>query len=246
MPRFFLEKEAVRGEAVSLEGENAYHITKALRMRPGELIEVTTGEGDLFKVRLTKTTSQLVEGEIVGRERDQAEPKTRIHLFQSILKGEKMDWVLQKGTEIGVYSFHPFVSERTVVRKDVSAYEQKRTRWARIVLEAAKQSGRGLIPSVEPVREVETLGATLQGVTTFVAWEGEKTTSLKKALQSLGKIEEVAVLIGPEGGFSATEVAQFAAWGVQRISLGPRILRAETVGPVLAALLLYHFDDLEP
>lgn len=174
MPRFFLEKEAVRGETLSLDGEDASHITKALRMRPGELIEVTTGEGELFKVRLTKTTPQLVEGEIVGKEQDQAEPKTRIRLFQSILKGEKMDWVLQKGTEIGVYSFHPFISERTVVRKDASAFERKPTRWARIALEAAKQSGRGRIPSVEPVREVQTLGATLQGVTTFVAWEGEK------------------------------------------------------------------------
>jgi 16S rRNA (uracil1498-N3)-methyltransferase len=246
MPKFFLAREAIRDDTVFLAGEDAHHITKALRMRAGELIEVTTGEGTLLKVKLTRTCPQLVEGEIIGREQDRSEPAIKLHLFQSILKGEKMDWVFQKGTEIGVYSFHPFISERTVVRKDAASFEKKRTRWTRIVLEAAKQCGRGRVPSVEPVMEAEELCSALQKVTALVAWEAEEKVSLRQCLEELEEREEIAVLIGPEGGFSTAEIAQFTSWGVKPVSLGPRILRAETAGPTLAALLLYHYGEMEP
>lgn len=246
MPKFFLKKESIQRGRVVIGGEDAYHIAKVLRMRPGERTEATDGEGTLYKLKLTKIASQLVEGEVVSAGRDRAEPSMQVHLFQSVLKGEKMDWVLQKGTEIGVHSFHPFISQRTVVRKELAAYEKKRARWERIVAEAAKQSGRGQIPSVKPVIMAKELKTACSGTVALVAWEAEKATSLKQYLRSRPELKAVSAVIGPEGGFSADEIMEFTDWGITPVSLGPRIFRAETAGPVLAALLLYEYGEMEP
>lgn len=246
MPRFYINAGDVSGNTVFISGEDAHHITRVLRMREGELLEAGDGEGRLYRLVLTKLTPGEVRGEIIERIEDDSEPAVKVRLFQSVLKGEKMDWVLQKGTEVGIFSFHPFFSLRTVVRREATDLRKKEERWSRIVLEAAKQCGRGLLPKVFPAALLQELKDPLTASLSLVAWEGNKETSLRGVLSQAERPALVSLIIGPEGGFAAEEIEMLAAWGVKPVSLGPRILRAETAGPVMAALVLYHYGEMEP
>lgn len=243
MPRFFLPPGGFSGERVRFTPEDARHICLVRRLEPGAIVHAADGRGYFYEVVLETVSPERVEGRVVLRYREETEPGLKIHLFQSLLKGEKMDWMLQKGTEVGISAFHPFLSQRTVVRLEPGRAAKKRARWARIVLEAAKQSERGIIPTV-------THPATLQelsfppGIPALVAWEEEKENTLRQVLEGIPKPEEIALIIGPEGGFSREEIETIRAAGAVPVSLGSRILRAETAGPVMAALILYHYGEL--
>ncbi|HHW12089.1 MAG TPA: 16S rRNA (uracil(1498)-N(3))-methyltransferase [Firmicutes bacterium] len=250
MPKFFIEPSALRTEdgrqQVTITGEDAHHLGRVLRAQPGDRIKATDGRGNLYEVVLTVVTPETVRGDVLAVGPDQAEPALKITLFQSILKGEKMDWVLQKGTEIGITAFVPFLSARTIARPAPNQYAKKQERWQNIVTAAAKQSGRGLIPKVYPVTPWSAVPSMLAGQFTLVAWEGETTCSLRQALSQREQPTAVQLVIGPEGGFSPEEVAVLVAQGALSVSLGPRILRAETAGPLAAGLLLFHYGALEP
>ena len=251
MPKFFIERDNISLETtgkklITFTGEEAYHLSTVLRMKPGAVVTATDGQGVVYYLELTEVNSTTVCGEVLRETRDHSEPTLRITLLQSILKGEKMDWVLQKGTEIGISAFIPFLSTRTVARPEPKHYRRKQERWQKIVAEAAKQSGRGIIPTVNPITPWARLAKILSHQYVIVAWEEEKSLSLRTALAGREKPAEVFLIIGPEGGLAEEEVEELSAWGALPVSLGPRILRAETAGPVTAALILYHFGELEP
>ncbi len=254
MPKFFIERTQLRSEPdgrklVVFSGEDAHHLARVLRVKPGDLLTATDGQGRLYRLTVTALAAGTVSALVLGEEEDRTEPAVRITLYQSILKGEKMDWVLQKGTELGIAAFVPCLSLRTVARPEPELYSKKQERWQKIVTAAAKQSARGLIPTVRPVTPWTELQELLAGHPAVVAWEGERTFSLRTALDQLavaGPPSELSLIIGPEGGLAPAEVEQLAAWGAVPVSLGPRILRAETAGPVTAALILYHFGALDP
>ncbi|NLW09466.1 MAG: 16S rRNA (uracil(1498)-N(3))-methyltransferase [Firmicutes bacterium] len=244
MPKFFLPATAgAAGETVHFTQEDAWHIARVLRLAPGTEVRAGDGRGYAYRVLLRTVTPQLVAGEILAKEADESEPALRIHLYQSLLKGEKMDWVLQKGTEIGVFSFQPFLSSRSVARPEPAQAGKKQQRWSRIALEAAKQSERGVIPTVHPLATIDSLPWPA-GVPALVAWEGEQEKSLRQVLAAMPKPEELILVVGPEGGFAREEVEFFVDRGALPVSLGPRILRAETAGPVTAALILYHYGEM--
>ena len=251
MPKFFIDPPTAPGEdsigaQVTIDGEDAYHLTRVLRVKPGEKVTATDGQGHLYELALTTVTPEAVHGEVIAVTADHSEPEIKITLCQSILKGEKMDWVLQKGTEIGVSAFVPFLSARTVARPTPPQFGKKQERWQKIVTAAAKQSGPGIIPAVQPILAGEQLSALFASSVTLVAWEGETIRSLRQVLAGREQPKEVVLIIGPEGGFAPEEVEMFTNQGALSISLGSRILRAETAGPLAAALLLYHYDALEP
>ena len=243
MPRFFLPPTGFAGERVRFTPEDARHICLVRRLEPGAVVRAADGQGYSYEIVLETVRPETVEGRVILRYREETEPGLKIHLCQSLLKGEKMDLVLQKGTEVGISAFHPFFSRRTVVRLDPGRAGKKRARWARIVLEAAKQSERGLIPTVTHPTTVKELSLP-PGVPALVAWEEEKETTLRQVLDKIPKPEELALIIGPEGGFAREEVEIFHTAGAVPVSLGSRILRAETAGPVTAALILYHYGEL--
>lgn len=242
MPKFFLPSGAV-GETVRFTPEDAKHIARVLRLTPGTEVRAGDGRGYTYRVLLRTVTPQLVTGEILAKEAEASEPALRINLYQSLLKGEKMDWVLQKGTEIGIFAFQPFLSSRSVARPEPAQASKKQDRWSRIALEAAKQSQRGTVPAVRPLLAMEALPWPA-GVPALVAWEGEEEKSLRQVLAAIPKPEELILVVGPEGGFAREEVEFFMARGAHPVSLGPRILRAETAGPVTAALILYHYEEI--
>lgn len=250
MPKFFIDPAALRAgdggqRQVTIGGADAHHLARVLRAKPGDRISVTDGQGNLYEVELAVVTPETVQGDVLQIGPDQAEPALKITLFQSILKGEKMDWVLQKGTEIGITAFVPFLSDRTVARPAPHQFAKKQERWQKIVTAAAKQSGRGLIPTVHPVTPWSAMPRLLTEHFTLVAWEGETTCSLRQALSQREQLTAVQLVIGPEGGFSSEEVEALVHQGALSVSLGPRILRAETAGPLAAGLLLYHYGALE-
>jgi len=248
LPRFFITPDSVRGEHITLHDSIAHQIQRVLRLRAGERIVVLDNSGAEFEVELLSVRSDEVTGRLIARTTSRTEPRVRITLYQALLKLDKFEWVLQKATEIGIAAFTPIVTER-VARDDVSA--KKMERWQRIVREAAEQSERGMIPPLrEPINFAEAIRAIALDALSLIPYEEEHTTSLRTVLRKdLTGFQNpsglrIHLFIGPEGGFSAAEIELAKRHHVIPVTLGPRILRAETAGLVAASAILYELGDL--
>jgi 16S rRNA (uracil1498-N3)-methyltransferase len=251
MHRFFVAPEVFQRQPVALDGEQAHQIRQVLRMRPGERIVLLDNCGWAYEASLASYGDSAVQLEIVRHWAAAGEPRTHITLFQATLKGERFAWALQKGTEVGVSRFVPMICERNVVA-DLHALEQKRERWQRIVQEAAEQSGRARLPELAPVQTFESIvragsvPTAAAGIARLILWEGEHSLTLRQALGrcNFDAAARIEVLVGPEGGFTAEEADLAGRCGARRVTLGPRILRAETAGVVAAAAILYEAGEL--
>jgi len=236
LPRFFVAADTLGGDTIEITGEALHHLRTVLRLGPGAELLLLDGEGACCQARLAT----------VGRDRATATATARwtaaehpcpLRLLQALPKGDKLDLVLQKGTELGVTVFQPLLSRRTLTRADTS----RRGRWQRIVSEAARQSRRPRLPRLEPLC---SLGEALEKVDEplrLVLWE-ESARPLREVLPATPPAA-VALLIGPEGGFTADEVAAVAAAGFVPVHLGPRILRTETAGLAAGAVLQFLYGD---
>jgi len=251
MHRFFVAPDALERHPVLLDGEQGHQIRRVLRMRPGERATLLDNRGWAYEASLVSYGDSNVQFEIIRRWAATGEPHTHITLYQAVLKGERFGWALQKGTEVGVSQFVPVVCARTVV-DDLNTAEQKRERWERIIQEAAEQSGRARLPVLAPVRTFETAVRTgsspsiASAPLRLILWEEEVVTTLRQALAgcNLASGVSIEVMVGPEGGFTVGEVCLAEQCGAQRITLGPRILRAETAGVVAAAAILYEAGEM--
>lgn len=245
MHRFFVPPSAVDGDKVVINGATAHQIRNVLRMRPGEHIVVLDNSGREYRVELVEVERRRVTGRVVAQRQARGEPRTRITLYQSMIRRQRFEFVLQKGTEVGVAEFVPVVSERCVIN-DLEAVNKKMTRWQRIILEAAEQSRRGLLPTLQPAMLFSQACERAQrtGGLSLLPWE-EARENLRTVLQGLAETpSSVNLFIGPEGGFSSQEVELARGYGLIPVSLGPRILRAETAGIVTAAIILYELGDM--
>lgn len=241
MQRFFLFDQLLTlDQTVDLTGL-VHQLRVVLRLRVGDQIVLLDGSGDEFLTTIQQLEPRQAYGLIVQQQPTQSEPPITLTLYQCSLKAEKFEWVLQKGTELGVTHFVPVISERSVVRPAV-ALLKKYDRWQTIVREAAEQAGRGRIPALlPPLSFAEALQqpADLR----LLPWEASRhdaaTPHLRHALAAAhAGFKNVALLIGPEGGLTAAEAAQGQAVGWQVVALGPRILRAETAALASVAILL--------
>lgn len=247
MHRFFVTPDAVKGNVVTITGDDVHHITRVLRLGRGDLISVLDGTGAEYEVAIAEVREGAVFGEIMRVAARASEPGAEITVVQGLPKGDKMDLVVQKCTEIGVRAIIPAVTARSVVRLDDDGRaRRKAARWRRIAEEAAKQSGRGVIPEVRDIVSLrEALETTVPAVDlAVIPWELENGTGLRQALESRPDARRFAVFIGPEGGFDLSEVEVARSAGAVPVSLGPRILRTETAALVVAAAILYHTGDL--
>lgn len=246
MTRFFIPANQIKDDLVTLQGDDRHHLLNVLRRGIGGKFTVINGKGEEFLVEVIEVNSETVIGKIVHQQERQTEPKVRITLVQSLPKADKFEWILQKNTELGVSRFQPVFTERSNIKLDQAAQSRKLERWNKIIREAAEQSGRQIIPVLEPIRRWSEMLAAYSGVgLVLIPWEGESGQSLKQVLECQpGVPGSVTVLIGPEGGFSLKEVEEAKEKGAIPVTLGPRILRTETAGLVVAAALLYHFGDL--
>jgi 16S rRNA (uracil1498-N3)-methyltransferase len=246
--RFFVHRDVFSGDEVRLEGNLARRLSRVLRLEAGAAVVLLDGSGLEYETRLDVVGPHRVTGTVVARRPGRPEPRVRLVLYQSLVKGERFDWVLEKGTEVGVAAFVPLLSRRNVARASPGR-PGRPERWRRVVREAAEQCGRCVLPEVLPaegLKEALSEAADLR----LLPWEEEEALGLAAALRqarpALEAVERptVAVLIGPEGGFATEEVVLARRAGAQVVSLGRRILRSETAGIVAAAAVLYELGEL--
>ncbi len=227
------------GDSVYLSGVESDHILKSLRMKPGDSVQLIAAER-LFLAEISDTTDSRVLVRIVEA-LPSPEPSVNITLVQGLPKADKLEWIVQKATELGVYGIQPVEMARSVARisgKD----EKKRERLQRIALEAAKQAGRAHIPEVLPARRLRDVAKTFQG-TVYVAWEDECSLRLSEAVAN-DKPADMTLIIGPEGGIAADEVEELKALGAKTVTIGKRILRTETAGLVALAICLTALGEM--
>lgn len=252
MPRFFIEECLDRSRTdIVLDGDNAYHVGIVLRKRPGDSILICDGARTDITAVIDKIESDKVYLSIIERTENSTEPFWQAVLFQGLPKGDKMDQIIQKSVELGISSIVPVVCQRSVTRLSDSNLERKLQRWNRIALEAAKQCGRGLIPQVrQPVSFNQAVEMAANMDLSFLPWEDERQHSLKRLLSDFdSKTDDiisqftVGFIIGPEGGFSTSEIDTAKRAGLSCVTLGPRILRTETASLAVLAMLGYQFDQ---
>lgn len=243
MNRFFLPPENFDGKGVFFDPETSHQIKHVLRLKPGGQVLALDGSGKEFLVELELVDKDNVRGKILSGRVTDSEPAICLTLLVGLTQREKFEWVLQKCTEVGVKAFTPVITSRSLVQ-DIRSAEQKVGRWQSILKEAAEQSGRGMIPELNPpvlfLQALEQLRAFDLGM---IAYEGEDRQSLGKAVKSF-RGKSIGVLIGPEGGLSPEEVQRGKQAGIQVISMGRRILRMETAAVVSAALILHDLKSL--
>ncbi|ASS76098.1 16S rRNA (uracil(1498)-N(3))-methyltransferase [Tumebacillus algifaecis] len=245
MQRYFVEPEAIQNGAVTITGDDVKHIVRVLRMEAGEQVIVCDGVGHAYLVELTELGGEQVVGRIMEQLADTAEPRVKITLAQGLPKGDKMDLIVQKGTEVGISRFVPLEMARCIVQYDQKKEQKRRERWQKIAKEAAEQAHRTLIPSVGIGMTLKQLVGNLDGFDlVLVPYEGEKARGLREVLQEHPDVGHICVVIGPEGGISEAEIETALAAGAIPVTLGPRILRTETAGLVTAACICYQVGEM--
>jgi len=248
--RFYIEGVAlVEGAEVALPDAVAHQARDVLRLAPGETLRLLDGAGGEYPAELVTVERRRVIVRVGAREEGRAEEAVRVVLCQGMLKAAKFEWVLQKCTELGVAAFVPLLCERAVAAAE-EAREAKRRRWERIMVEAMEQCGGTRLPVVsEPRPLLHALASLPAGGLALIPWEEEQTATLRAALLAARaaspELREVRLFIGPEGGFAAGEVALARRQGAIPVTLGPRILRAETAAVVAAALALEGLRALD-
>lgn len=238
MQRFFVDKEAYDGSFVTIIGADAYHISRSLRMKSGEMITVCLPDGTALLCELTSFSDVKVVAAVVSSSASRSESPCRIHIYQALPKGDKLETVVQKSVECGAYSITPFVSERCIAKVSDS-FDKKLERLNRISYEAAKQCGRNIVPKVCKVLSYKQMLDQASGSDLpLFCYEAEGTLPLGNLLKR--DVKEISVVIGSEGGFSPDEAMLACEKGMLLTGLGPRILRCETASTfVLSALSLY-------
>ena len=242
MPRFFVDKEQISDNYISIIGDDVKHIKKVLRLREGEEIEVCDGCGEDFECKIESLSDDVVRAEILNRRQNVAEAPIEITVFQGMPKNDKMDYIVQKCVELGVCRIVPVITKRAVsIPRDA---EKKTARWQRIADEAAKQCGRGILPKVEnTINFADAIKAMSdEDALSLMPYECEKEGSLSALLRSTDK-KKINVFIGPEGGFDESEVEKAKCAGIHTVTLGPRILRTETAPLAVCSAIMYELGD---
>jgi 16S rRNA (uracil1498-N3)-methyltransferase len=242
--RFFINPADITGETAQLTGPEAHHLRTVLRLTPGETITFFDGTGSRYQARIERILKDRVIATIIDQSQD-SRPKVRLYLGQALLKGQKMDLIVQKATELGVDGIWPFYSEHGIHKHHK---DNQMDRWQRIVLEACKQCDRARPPEIHAPREITELMATPPPCDARVIfWEHEAQQRLDEVLVEKKKdCRSLFFLLGPEGGFSAAEVARARQADFATVSLGPRILRAETATLAATAILQFTLGNLDP
>ena len=246
MYQFFVDPGQIQGREILIQGSDVNHIRNVLRMRPGEELSVSNGvDGREYRCHITDITEDAVRCELRFIKEEGVELPSRIYLLQGLPKADKMELIIQKAVELGVYQIVPMAAHRSVVRLDERKAAAKVSRWQAIAEAAAKQSRRGVVPRVQQVMGLDQALAHVRDLPVKLI-PYELAEDMGKTREVLGKLEpgqDIAVLIGPEGGFEGKEVESAVAAGAIPITLGRRILRTETAGMTVLSWLMYLLEN---
>lgn len=245
MSRFFVSTGQIGNGNIHITGSDVKHITKVLRLRTGDKLTAVDGQGTEYEAQITESNVTEIICQIVAQKEVNREAPLKVTLVQGLPKGDKMELIIQKCTEIGVAEIIPVATERAVVQLDAAKAVKRRERWQRVAEEAAKQAGRTVVPVV---KDVTTLADVMAGISAealaIMPWEAETSLGLKEILSQYASKQEVYIFIGPEGGFAQAEVELARRHGLHIVTMGPRIMRTETAGMVALTMVLYQLGDL--
>ncbi|WP_053219121.1 16S rRNA (uracil(1498)-N(3))-methyltransferase [Virgibacillus senegalensis] len=249
MQRYFVPEEGWQDNMVTITGEDRHHIDRVMRMQPGDAIICNTPEGRAAVCTITAISDEYVSVSIDEWLDESKELPVHITIAQGLPKGDKLEVVLQKGTELGASGFIPFQAGRSIVKWDNKKAEKKLVRYRKIVKEASEQSHRTIVPDVETVVGFDGLIKQSENYSVKIfAYEEEAKTDdyqgLGAILARLEPGQNILACIGPEGGFTIEEAESLKSHGFQPVRLGPRILRTETAPLYLLASISYHFEEL--
>ena len=242
MPRFF--KENFENEPF-IEGADAKHISRSLRMRVGEKLVVSDSKGTDFNCQISSLTDDRVELEVTEKLPCQSEPDITVTLCTCLLKGDKFETVIRHSVELGVGSILPLLSTNCVSRPDAKSLKSKTERWQKIANEAAGQCGRGVLPTVEQTVDMIDFAKTIKDYDLVLFFYEAGGAPLGETIWDNDKAKKIAIITGPEGGFTAKEAEMLKDAGAKTISLGKRILRAETAPLAALTGIMLLTDNLE-
>jgi 16S rRNA (uracil1498-N3)-methyltransferase len=244
MHRFFVPPEQINLSNPWVSGQEARHLTKVMRMKTGDRVILFDNTNREYEALISEIAGDKVFFTVEGQKTMTRESNLRISLGLPLIRHQPFEWILQKGTELGVAAFHPFYSGRS--RRDFEKMEiaGKRTRWERIIIEAAKQCERNVLPELNEPLPFDQLISQDLGELKIIPYEQEASRTLAELELARSLQGSVCAMVGPEGGFRKEEIEQARGKGFIPVSLGPRILRSETAALALVCLLQYRWGDL--
>lgn len=248
MQRYFVKKSALNSRFV-IKGEDCHHIKTVMRMVPGDLIICVDPSGKAALCKIAEITDEQVAADVVEWKEETSELPIRVTIASGLPKGDKLEWILQKGTELGAHEFLPFHADRSVVKWDAKKAAKKMERWQKITKEAAEQSHRSFCPEVNsPVDFKKILQLSNNYDYKLAAYEEEsrngEISTFSATLKKMNMGESLLLLFGPEGGLAEAEICQLKENHFALCGLGPRILRTETAPLYTLAAISYHFELL--
>ena len=241
MPRFFCNTSSEDQQGFVITGDDAKHIARSLRCKVGEELIICNGTGMDYCCEITTIADNIVEVATLSQSESKTEPPVKVTLYQAMPKSDKIDLIIQKCVELGVTQIVPVLTKYCVSRPDDKAMGKKLDRFNKIALEAAKQSGRSIIPTVLPIITLKEAYEDMKKSETAIVFYEHATSSLGKVLAE--KPASIAVLIGAEGGFAQAEIDQGLAQGLHVCTMGPRILRCETAAIYALAAITYEYEN---
>ena len=246
MPKFFVPRENIDGDRIIISGGDVSHITRVLRMEPGDTLLLCDGRGFDYDAVITEVSQKEIICTAADRRKSDTEPNIEVTLFQGLPKAAKMEYIIQKTTELGIARIVPCRMSRCVAKiENPKAEAKKLDRWRKIAESAAKQSGRGIVPEIAPSVSIdEAIDQLRECDIAFAPYECEDVTDLKSVLTSCRSPVRIGFIIGPEGGFDISETEKLRAANIPTVTLGKRILRTETAGEAVLAMVMYEKGDI--
>ena len=244
MVRFYVPEPHIEEGVLRVEGTEVRHIRKVLRLKAGDPVTIFDGSAKEYEGSIVELGPSFVLIQIQNASSPHRDSQLEITLAQSLLKGEKMDYLIQKATELGIKEIVPFFSSRSVPLLEKSKRLERHHRWEKITIEASKQCGRGTLPVVKPLQDYsEMLRVAPTDSLRFILWEKEGV-ALKQILKRSAEKKKIFFIVGPEGGLSEAEVEESMTMGFTPVTLGKRIVRAETASLCLLSILQYEWGDI--
>jgi len=244
MQRYFVQRDQIKENRIIIVGDDVHHIKRVMRFRKGTNIICADGKGNDYLTEIVELTKEAVICKIISITPSKGETKRELVLAQALPKGDKWEWILQKGTELGVTSFYPFFSARTLVKIHPEKLEKKLKRWQRIVKEAAEQAHRGVLPVIHPPLRWDSLLSLVQKQSNVLIAYEKGGRPIRACLEERQEQTSAWLIIGPEGGFAPDEIEAAKNAGAVPVTLGPRILRTETASIVGLTCILYANGEL--